>query len=280
MYHAQRWTLDKIKARLELIAPLVYARTVELPAFRYLRLDGPLAAPPVAPDVDDSQWAEINPNDYWGAWMTDFVLRTTFTVPVSWVNSAPTALFLPLGEAGDFSHPEALAYMDGAPYAACDRHHQEILLRPEWADGRPHTLALHGWTGIGGLAHGDVFTKLYMRRCQVVQIHQPTRDFIALARVARETAENLDDNSPARYGLLNALNDAFDVLETRDPPGAAFYASVEPADRRAESRPGKGRRAARCDNPRHRARAHRRGLAVDAGPDPQKIRAHLLQRAA
>ena len=53
---------------------------------------------------------------------------------------------------------------------------------------RPHTLALHGWTGLGGSANGDPFTKLYMRQCAVVQIHQPTRDFIALARVALETA--------------------------------------------------------------------------------------------
>ncbi len=229
MYHAQRWTLDKIKARLELIAPLVYARTVELPAFRYLRLDSPLAAPPVAPQVDDSGWAVIRPHDYWGAWMSDFVLRTTFTVPAGWDTSAPVALFLPLGEAGDFSHPEALAYVDGAPYAACDRHHQEVLLNPAWLDGKAHALALHGWTGLGGLAQGDFFTKLYMRPCQIVQIHQGTRDFIALARVARDTAESLDANHPARHGLLNALNDAFDVLETRDPLGAAFYASVEPA---------------------------------------------------
>ena len=229
MYHTQRWTLDKIRQRIELIAPLAYVKATPLSSFRYRRLASPLAAPPVAPHVDDSQWAEINPNGYWGAWMSDFVLRTTFTVPADWDKSAPIALFLPLGEAGDFSHPEALAYVDGAPYAACDRHHQEILLRPEWADGQPHTLTLHGWTGLGGVASGDFFTKLYMRQCQVVQIHQPTRDFIALARVARDTAANLDDGNPARHGLLNALNDAFNVLETRDPLGAAFYASVEPA---------------------------------------------------
>ncbi len=79
------------------------------------------------------------------------------------------------------------------------------------------------------MQRGDFFTKLYMRPCAVVQIHQPTRDFIALARVARETAEKLADDVPARHGLLNALNEAFNVLETRDPLGAAFYASVEPA---------------------------------------------------
>ncbi|RLC75974.1 MAG: hypothetical protein DRJ03_29430 [Chloroflexi bacterium] len=55
-------------------------------------------------------------------------LRTWFRTPPGWSADTPTALYLPIGKAGDFSHPEALAYIDGAPYGACDRHHQEILL--------------------------------------------------------------------------------------------------------------------------------------------------------
>jgi len=229
MYHAQRWTLDKIKQRLELIAPLTYRRAAPLPAFRYMELDGPVTPPTVARDVDDSTWPEIDANEYWGYWMQNFVLRTMFIIPTDWDKTQPSALYLPLGEAGDFSHPEALAYVDGSPYATCDRHHQEILLKPGWADGQAHTLALHGWTGLGGAERGDFFTKLYMRRCSVAQIDQPTRDFVILTRVALETAQNLDTNNPTRHGLLNALDAAFIALETRDPLGDAFYTSVPAA---------------------------------------------------
>ncbi|MBN1372864.1 MAG: alpha-mannosidase [Anaerolineaceae bacterium] len=229
MYHAQRWTLEKIKDRLDLIAPLVYRKSEALPAFRFTRLESPVSPPPVGKDVDDSNWAEIRPFDYWGTWFTDFVLRSSFSVPADWDSSRPAALFLPIGEAGDFSHPEALAYIDGKPFAACDRHHQEILLDDSWRDGKTHVLALHGWTGLGGFANGEMMSKLFMRMCQVVQIDPPTRDFLALARTARETAANLDANNPARARLLNALNEAFNVLETRDPLGDAFYASVKPA---------------------------------------------------
>jgi len=230
MYHKQRWTPEKIKGRLELISPLVHIKQLPLPSFRYRELDGPQTKPPIEINVEDSQWQEISANEYWGSWKQDFILRTSFTIPLDWDNSQPIALYLPFGDAGDFSHPEALAYIDGVPYAACDRHHQEFLLRPEWADGKPHSLALHGWTGLGGSISKSSPTKLFMKQCVVAQIHQPTRDFIALARIALETATNLDEINPARHHLFNTLNDAFNTLDTRDPFGdEKFYASVEPA---------------------------------------------------
>ncbi len=236
MYHRIRWTPEKIKQRLDLIAPLVYVKRKSLPAFHYRELENAITPPPIGLDVEDSNWQEINPNEYWGSWMQDFVLRTKFVIPEYMDSTQPIALYLPLGEAGDFSHPEALAYIDGMPNAACDRHHQEILLKPEWLDGREHTLALHGWTGLGGFANGDAFTKLYMRPCALVQIHQPTRDFIMLSQIALETANNLDDNNPAKHHLFNALNDAFNELDTRDPLGDdKFYGSVDSAKQTLKS---------------------------------------------
>ena len=230
MYHRTRWTPEKIKQRLELIAPLVYIKRKSLPSFRYHELESALTPPPIGADIDDASWQEINANEYWGSWMQNFILRITFTIPVDWDQSQPFALYLPLGEAGDFSHPEALAYIDGEPFAACDRHHQEILLKPEWVDGQSHLLALHGWTGLGGFASNDAFTKLYMRQCAAVQIHQPTRNFIILSRIALEAAQNLDENNHARYGLLTTLNDAFATLDTRDPLDSdVFYESIAPA---------------------------------------------------
>jgi len=68
------------------------------------------------------------------------------------------------------------------------------------------------------------------KQCAVVQIHQPTRDFIALARVALETTQVLEESNPARYELLTALNEAFISLDTRDPLDSDhFYQSVQAA---------------------------------------------------
>jgi len=48
--------------------------------------------------------------------MVNFVLRTRFTIPEGWDKTQPMVFSLPFGEAGDFSHPEALAYIDGGPF--------------------------------------------------------------------------------------------------------------------------------------------------------------------
>lgn len=229
MIHKVRWTSQKIAKRIRLIESLVYRDCYPLPPFRYTTLSGPMEVPPIAPGVNDSDWPVIESNTYWGEWMTNYALRTEFQVPSDWDPDLPVGLYLPLGISGDFSHPEFLAYIDGAPYGTCDRYHQEILLPAQWRDGGSHLLALHGWTGGGGWRRGEPALKLFMRPCAVVQIDQPTRDFIATVRVALGIADHLDENAPAVGHLLNALDEAFKILDTREPFDEGFYASVPEA---------------------------------------------------
>ena len=218
--HNIRFTGRKIAQRLALVERFVYRRRHPLPPFRFAQLDSPLDEPPVGVDVDYSVWPVIEPGSYWAGRDTNFVLRGTFAVPADWDPMLPVALYLPLGVAGDFSHPEALAYIDGQPYATCDRHHQEFQLADVWRGGSEHQLALHGWTGI----RVDLpDTRLQMSHCEVVQIDQPTRDFVVLARTALGVADIIDDNDPVQTRLLNALDEAFKLLDLREPQGAAFY---------------------------------------------------------
>lgn len=227
MYHKTRWTIPKIRQRLKLIEPLVYRHRHPINPFRYQTLPDPEATSLIDANIDDAAWDIIEPHTYWAGRDVNFMLRTTFQIPLDWDSDQPIALYLPLGESGSFSHPEALIYIDGEPLAACDRHHQEILLPSKWCDGEDHLLALHGWSG--NLWGEDDRTRLLMRSCEVVQLHQPTRDFTVLARVALNTAENLDDDAREKGELLNALDAAFKMLDTREPFGADFYDSVSSA---------------------------------------------------
>ena len=228
MNHSVRWTVQKLAQRLGLVVALVQRRRSELAPFRCAWLEGPRSPAPVGREIDESGWPIIAPNSYWGVWLKDFVLRTSFSVPADWDNTQPLALFLPLGEAGDFLHPEALIYLDGVAHAASDREHQSVDLPATLHDGAAHLLALHGWTGGVG-NHSTRKTQLFMEPCYLVQIDAPTRDFVATARVALGTINTLPETDPARAHLLNALDAAFMQLDLREPHGDAFYASVPAA---------------------------------------------------
>jgi alpha-mannosidase len=227
VYHSIRFTSRKIRQRLSVIQPLVQRNVVPLPPFRYLELEGPQEAPPVTDDIQNGRWTLIAWGSHWGPSHTSFVLRTEFRVPSHWPESSPAVLHLPIGEAGDFSHPEALAYIDGRPFAACDRHHQEVLLPLGCRDGSEHLLALHGWTGS---LRNDPNARLLMRQCAVVEIDAPTRALVMLAELALGAADCLSDDDPARAHLLSGLDGAFRALDLREPVGERFYDSVPRAN--------------------------------------------------
>ncbi|MDQ3929115.1 MAG: alpha-mannosidase, partial [Chloroflexota bacterium] len=229
MHHDIRMTSRKIAARLALITPLQHRRSYPLQPFRYAQLAGPMEPPPLDPNLDDSAWPTIPTGTYWGGQNINFVMRGQFSVPTDADRSRPLALYLPLGDGGDFSHPEALAYIDGEAYATTDRHHQEFLLAPQHCDGATHSLVLHGWTGLLDGAFGKSNKQLFMQQCAVIEIDTPTREFVAAARTALEAADLLDAISPVKTNLYNALDHAFMSLDTREPFGDAFYESVPAA---------------------------------------------------
>lgn len=223
MIHTVRWTAQKLAQRLALIEGLVYRRRTPLSAFQMKPLPDPMALPPLDSTPDDS-WTALEPFTHWGRRDLNFILRGHFVAPSDW--QAPVALYLPLGVAGDFSHPETLVYVDGTPLAAGDRHHQEIILPAHLCDGKEHQLALHGWTGSlqTPAPYGD--PGLYLGEPAVVQIDQPLRDFAVTVRVALGIADRLDANSPVKGSLLNALDGAFTQLDLHEPLGDAFYAAI------------------------------------------------------
>jgi len=225
MTHSVRWTFEKIAQRLALIEPLVYRRSLPLPPFRYCELADPAVAPPVAPGIDDAGWPSILPGAGWAGPDVNFALRSAFQVPDDW-GADPLALVLPIGERTDFSLPEALVYIDGRAYAAIDRHHHAFRLPEVVRDGQEHLLALHGWSGVAADLAYDRVQQLMMGRCALVQIDEATANLVATARTALSAAKALDPNAPARGALLNALNGAFSLLDTREPLRDAFYDAV------------------------------------------------------
>ncbi len=223
MLHEIRWTYDKLIRRLQTIQELVYYRRAPLAPFLYKKLAGPEVPAPTGPGVDTTGWTAVEPGAYWGEWGANFVLRNRFQVPYGWGADRPIALFLPIGDADEFVHPEALVHIDGQPIASVDRYHHEVILPRELSDGKPHELTLHGWIGRMG---GDLDKQPLMRYPALVEVNSTTRQLVALTRVGLGTVHNLEKDDPVRVQLLSVMDDAFKALDLRDPINDSFYATA------------------------------------------------------
>jgi alpha-mannosidase len=219
--------LQKIENSLKVINTLAYRNRIALTPFRYQLLNKPEVHLPAV--LDASHSVIIHPNTYWGEWHRNFVLLSNFCTPDHWLDDSSIALFLPIGIANDFSHPEALVYVDQTPLAGCDRHHQEILLPKCYLDGNDHQLILHGWTGMQRWDGSEPGTQLFMHPCELVQIDQPTRDFLSTARVTLDALKNIKDSLPAFYPLLKGLESSIKLLDFTEPFEPNFYQSISNA---------------------------------------------------
>ncbi|MEL6551532.1 MAG: glycoside hydrolase family 38 C-terminal domain-containing protein [Pseudomonadota bacterium] len=216
--HRLRLTREKLGARLALIAPMVFRKRRALPPFLFKELPGPEVNADLA--QAPSGWPEIPHHSYWGRAKLDFLLKTRVAIPTDW-DRRHLALHLPLGALGDiFNHPEGMVYLGETPLGSADRYHHTLPL-PEEATGE-HVLTLHGWTGLAGWPPDpDSRAQLYMGAPALVERCPDTLDFIRLAQAVHDAATHTDNPE-----LISALDAAFAVLDTRDPLGEAFYASV------------------------------------------------------
>ncbi|MEL6202310.1 MAG: glycoside hydrolase family 38 C-terminal domain-containing protein [Pseudomonadota bacterium] len=225
-----RWpfTAEKIEKRLALIKPLIHRQRRDLPPFRILPLDEADVYTPI--DGDPGNWPEIPHNSYWGSADLNFLMKSALTIPAGW-NTGSMALHLPLGVLGDiFNHPEALVHVDGKLVGSADRYHHTIPISASLAVEVPHDLSLLGWTGLAGWPPDPKSAaKLFMGRPALIEVDQTLKAFYDLAETALDASNVLDPASSEHLGILQALDRAFVVLDTRDPLGDAFYDSVAPA---------------------------------------------------
>ncbi len=227
--HQVRETHRKIAARLQLVDSLVYRLSQPLAPLRLRLFDHPIDPPEALAALSEADWTPVPPYTYWGRSFQNFALVGEFSIPPEFDRKQPLALYLPLGDAGAFSHPEVTVTVDGTAVATADRHHQEVSLPARYADGQVHQLLLTGWTGLLEAPVSDRLGQLMMRPCAVVQIDPATREFVAATRMALGAVTFLDDLVPARARLLNALDTVFARLDFREPLGATFYSNVPEA---------------------------------------------------
>ncbi len=224
--HDVRETHRKLTGRLALVNSLVYRRTAPLAPFSLKVFDHIVDPPEAEQTLGEGGWTPVPPYTYWGRSFVNFALAGGFAAPADFGRDGPLALYLPLGDAGAFSHPEATVTIDGEVVGTADRHHQELALPRHFADGHAHQILMTGWTGLLEAPVSDRLGQLMMRPCLVAEVDPATRELVAAARTALDAAAFLDEAVPAKTRLLNALDAAFAELDLREPFGEGFYQGV------------------------------------------------------
>ncbi len=225
MFPTFKQRLDSLAHRLSVLTPYIIADTAPLAPFE-LRLG------------DSTAWTPLAHNSYWGAWQTRFEMRGVYTIPKRFKSRDDLALLLPLGNSGDFEHPEALLRIDNEAVSGVDRNHQRITLATAHKKrGQKYGLHLSGWTGLGGSLGGDQRQRLYMGVPSIVVVDRAMEVFITLARTTLEAIRVLDDQRPEKYTLSEALDDTLRVLDMTPPMrGDGLRASVQSAWRLLQDR--------------------------------------------
>jgi alpha-mannosidase len=162
--------------------------------------------------------------------------------PDAWSGLDVVAL-IRLGEtgSGNCSGYEALAYLNGEPLQALDRNHAELFFGPKIASGGRAELAIRAWSG---LTPPDGTHQPFDHRINQLEIgilDEITDDLYYTSLHMLATAQGLEERSPEKHLMMEALEASFRCLDWREPGSSSFYDAVAEARnelrRRLESIP-------------------------------------------
>lgn len=218
-----RFSVERLTRRVAEVGNHVLRERLPLPDWSTIAEP---AATRVPPAPDDPAWEPFRVGEWWGrsdefpwAW---FYRRVT--VPDGW-EGRQVALHVRLGEENRPRYPEALAYVDGTARQGIDRHHDLVYLSDAATPGAAYDIALEAWRGQGAMEER-------LHRTELVWIDPDAQAFYFDAQVALEVATALPEDDYARVHLIHALEEAFLLVDFREPLADAFYDSLRAARER------------------------------------------------
>lgn len=174
---------------------------------------------------DDSlgAWHAFQNGSEWGGKDRWWDFRFTVTTPEGYTGKQ---LYLEITTgcegAWDATNPQFLTYVDGRIRQAIDTNHTTVLLGENVEPGTVFKIYLKGYCQ----TDPGRFARMYARSIEVADnVMQLYYDI----RVPLEAAELLERESRPRLCALEAMNEALNQLDLRDPYSPEFYQSVDAA---------------------------------------------------
>ncbi|HEV7214295.1 MAG TPA: alpha-mannosidase [Chloroflexota bacterium] len=201
--------LEKFAARVAELERAVYRQRRALPPLRL----APAGAPPDLRAAINPSWPETPVGAAWGGYNQTAWLLGELAIPQEWAGqhvllSVRLGNYRALGFDISIAGPEALAYLDGVPFAGIDRWHEAVLLPAQAKAGERHQLAIEAFSA---------------------RVHEP-HHLLQYELVVRD---------PAADGLAHDLRAAYDTLKALSPSGedyALLYRAIDAVLRQVDFR--------------------------------------------
>jgi alpha-mannosidase len=223
---------DKLRLYIDLLRRCVVRETADLRNLQICRDAEPRFDPP----PDDGAWQDFAPGQPWGGINQWSYFRGELEVPSHWrdgrielVCRMDLQVMVPYRHEFHPAGPEGLLFVDGRPVGAIDRQHDGVRL-----DVKPGRAC-------------DVRAVFFAAQCPVRLhlaefafhwIHSPTEQLAVRLATALDLAESLDESSPLRHALVEAVDRSIGALNLtsvgfhpdNEPDRGAIYESVAAAE--------------------------------------------------
>ncbi|MDC7288986.1 alpha-mannosidase [Blautia schinkii] len=175
--------------------------------------------------TDNTDWSEMKVGDRWSGRDCYIWLHADIRIPEKFRGKRAVGCF-DFGNtgAGNNSGFEAMCYLDGKPYQGVDVNHQEVFFREEHC-GKDISLTFRLWSGLegGGVPKAQEHR---INDARIGWLDEKTDDFYYLGTVILETIATLEESSPERFKLREALDEACHCIDWSYPGSEEFYESV------------------------------------------------------
>ncbi|WP_373231334.1 alpha-mannosidase [Cohnella sp.] len=219
------WTIEKLQARIHELEPYRYRDERSIDRFRIKQDEsGNIGEYP----SDEGEWRDIRIGDRWQGRDVYYWLAADVSIPAEWEGRKVLGRFR-LGQTGEGTNSgfESLLFLNGEPYQGVDSNHEEVFL-PEAVIGHTAQFRFRLWSGLGGYQSSrEMENRLEL--ASLCWLDEAADDLYFTSKALLETVRLLDENRPERQPLLQALDQAFLLLDWSRPGSGVFYSSVEEA---------------------------------------------------
>ena len=218
---------NKLEARINEIKELRYRDRYSL-EFLLKKEDKSGEVNPEVPSNFEG-WDKMEVGEHWKGRDLYLWLHKKVSIPKEWAGRNVLGLFdYGMTGAGNNSGFESLLYINGKPYQGVDSNHKEVFFKEDLIQN-DMDLTFRLWSGLeGGGQPQD--QEHVIKQAEIAWLDDKADDLYYMSDMILQTIKILDEYDPIKGKLTVALDNAYKLIDWREPGSEDFYASVHEAD--------------------------------------------------